>query len=758
MILISCLKRDYLKTWMAIFRLMMTLTILVGMVNMHPPIVVHAAPKNNIFQTMGDFFSLGANTIRELQKAIDMAGDRGDDLMVQMQREIQAIMNTLEEKYQNNLNITLNSIDQETHNLLLKLQSKLEYVNKIIQEDIESIKYIIEDTLQEIREIIADLDQTLKNTILYAGITGEFLIDKTTNSIIVIITIVLLGAGLIIFATSFNKKPPRGRGRYLVLAVAALFLLFFISLLIPPVRKLIMTNTGVGLEATLNKVANTPRIGDIYPDPIIVGETKKTEIWGTNLNPAQNTTLEITIGGIVVPYDPVNSGEYTIIIDVGTLQVSDEQLGANILKLTYSGTELASKTIYLEKPKPVLSDAQLQIESFEIEPNPPLVNAYTKATIRVCNTGEKPAENFFVQWTPTLSAIPQKDLQTALAAGECVKYMFDQYQYSEIGDYQSVAEVDPDQEVDETNEEDNSKTLLITVTRPTLEFGAGSINFTNFGLKRFSFMGHEFIVPSLPQGMYDTGISTATYDCGITGYEAAGGDIDEDDTEDILVIRTFESGGTWWVNLNFNTHEGDNESWAVNLMCIDNKYRSSHYKLIRDIDYEGYLIDENGSPMKTAEWNCGLVGMAAQFGDIEEDHSHSVIMSANAFAENGQWKVEPDFVTGGKTNEHWILDALCINPNVNSVKWYFNQTGFRSEQINQTDVLTSEYTCGIVGVQALNGDLNEKGDDGILLSAWPISDSSGYWNFRTDIRTHDDHEDWTIDYLCASNAVVNYVP
>jgi len=67
---------------------------------------------------------------------------------------------------------------------------------------------------------------------------------------------------------------------------------------------------------------------------------------------------------------------------------------------------------------------------------------------------------------------------------------------------------------------------------------------------------------------YNTGILTTDWQCGIAGFAALNGDIQENDAGDIVRLYTYRSGGTWRIRADFRSHN-NGESWDVTLLCID---------------------------------------------------------------------------------------------------------------------------------------------------------------------------------------------
>jgi len=75
-------------------------------------------PAGAFLQTLGDLLSLGANTVREIQEAILLAGSEVSTILNGIDGTIRDLMDELEDKFQNNLNITIDSLDNATRNKL----------------------------------------------------------------------------------------------------------------------------------------------------------------------------------------------------------------------------------------------------------------------------------------------------------------------------------------------------------------------------------------------------------------------------------------------------------------------------------------------------------------------------------------------------------------------------------------------------------------------------------------------------------------
>jgi hypothetical protein len=281
-----------------LLRLLLVTTILVGQLN--PVLTPPAAAAPGVLQTIGDFLSLGANTARELQKAIELASGEMKEILELLKQDIEELMHTLEQKFQNNVNYALSSLDAATWNILLQLESQITTVNELLREDIRLISQEAQQAIRltslEIRRAVSDLEQSFQRSVLWIGITGAFLIDRATFNAILIIAIVMLGLGLLVFIwLLFTQRMPSGLARNLVFLFMAVYFALFGSLVVPPVRGYAMTFTGVGLERQLQDVPSGPRVIDAFPDTIVLGETQEVEVWGSILRPEGKANARIKV-------------------------------------------------------------------------------------------------------------------------------------------------------------------------------------------------------------------------------------------------------------------------------------------------------------------------------------------------------------------------------------------------------------------------------------------------------------------------------
>jgi len=130
------------------------------------------------------------------------------------------------------------------------------------------------------------------------------------------------------------------------------------------------------------------------------------------------------------------------------------------------------------------------------------------------------------------------------------------------------------------------------------------------------------------------------------------------------------------------------------------------------------------------DYQCGLAGMAALDGDIQE-HDAGNIIQAYLTTASSHYNFRADFRTHNNS-ETWDFDLLCLKKSVYSVsRFVYNSLG--DNVTYNTNLSTTTYECGVGGLAALDGDIEEH-NDGDIIQAYMYR-SGGKWWLRADFRT-----------------------
>jgi len=260
----------------------------------------------------------------------------------------------------------------------------------------------------------------------------------------------------------------------------------------------------------------------------------------------------------------------------------------------------------------------------------------------------------------------------------------------------------------------------------------------------------------VPAGeIFTTNIPTSTYNCAIVSLAALHGDIEEHHTGNVLKLWLANNGPYWQITPNFRTHNNQ-EHWSVGLMCAD----KNNSKFFSDI----YIKPQTSATVSLnptlydipSEYTCVIAGYDAKNVDVQESGAGDIIQVFTRKDEDGVWQVTADFREHGSAEESWIVQMMCFYDNKSVVLTYddpaTNLPPFSLETGGyQTNISASEYACGIAGMHALDGDVNEN-DTGDIMRVFTWHNNSKWFVFA-DFRSHHQNEMWDIDLVCVKRSV-----
>ncbi len=264
-------------------------------------------------------------------------------------------------------------------------------------------------------------------------------------------------------------------------------------------------------------------------------------------------------------------------------------------------------------------------------------------------------------------------------------------------------------------------------------------------------------------GKFLTGISSRHYACGVVGWQATGGDLREVNVAGTLLnVRLTGDNGIWRLNAGFRSEHGKDESWdRVTILCFDKAVASTggpeegkpifkqRFRRLGD-----NVREDTG--ISVEKYACGIVGIKALSGDINENGTGDIIQTY-LYDEGGTWHIRADFRTHDH-HENWEIDLMCLDTEIAShngpapnKEYFLDRFTHLGDNIRfDTGVPFSEYVCGVIGLAALNGDIDERGKGaGTSFFQTYLYAQNDTWRIRADFRTHKNHEDWDVNVLCA---------
>ncbi len=268
-----------------------------------------------------------------------------------------------------------------------------------------------------------------------------------------------------------------------------------------------------------------------------------------------------------------------------------------------------------------------------------------------------------------------------------------------------------------------------------------------------SFLFENFVYIS-PKEYKDTMISALNYNCAIVSMAAIDGNIKCDNFGNIISAYLYPLDRFWHIYTNFRTNN-NNEEWSVGLMCVE-KEMSMLIEDIRITPLESSRTVSLASHDIPESYTCAISGFEVPYGSIANHAFGDMIKVFTERNEEGIWQVTADFLNDGD-DEEWSVDVLCFyddpdlilnydDPETELPVLYPTANGFK------TNVIASDYACGIVGMQARDGGIKCK-KTGDILRAYTYWDG-GWWHVFTDFRATGSTEKWDVDMLCVHRSIV----
>jgi|GEM_PF-401238 len=182
------------------------------------------------------------------------------------------------------------TIDNIFANISALLSEIMEHLDESVPSLLESLSYQLQ--LQ-----VNLIGGQLENVIVITFGNTFVLVDKTTNSIIIIASIVLLAIGIIVFVLLLIKGRggKRGAGIIIAYSLIGVYILFFLLvILVTPVRGYMIAGFNFGEK--YEGVGFEPKITGIIPENFVFGKNERIIVYGNNLNKIQNTQVHLFQG------------------------------------------------------------------------------------------------------------------------------------------------------------------------------------------------------------------------------------------------------------------------------------------------------------------------------------------------------------------------------------------------------------------------------------------------------------------------------
>lgn len=390
--------------------------------------------------TIGALLIAGKLAKDGIDDSISKVDDAAAARMAQAKKMIEDLIKLIEEKYQDNLQLTLDSLDEFAAGQFARVYDLIMDINQEIQRTIgvveEATVRIIEKAGAELRVTVDFIVQKVEQIVIVAAESGVWVIDNVWETIISVLALIfLIGVVLIAYtqvgAIMRTEKLPSARRLGIYTAISVVLLIAGLTLLLfKPARAFVMSRSVSALQTRLAINVN-PDIFSVIPYTLTKGQTDtELKVIGDNL---PNETPKVTIGNVEVPVKITQERLVVATLSGNALQLS----GVQEVKLTYASLKqpLTDFVEFIEQ------GADLVVEEITVTPQQPTAGDSFTVKVKITNQGSQ-VTGYNVEMNYGLPNIPaqQQTVTNPLAQGASAEFTFSG-SYTTPGDFTAFARI-----------------------------------------------------------------------------------------------------------------------------------------------------------------------------------------------------------------------------------------------------------------------------------------------------------------------------
>ena len=233
----------------------------------------------------------------ELLRLIDSKAETGelsDEAAALIDGRVENLMNLINASLQENGGFLFDQANGLIDNTFANTSLLLDQIKKDILDG--SIPAIIDQVSGHLQLQINLLGGQLQDLVVLTFGNVFVFVDKATNSIVIIASIILFAIGAIIFAIVLLKQKEKLTGaRLFGLVVMGIFVLFFLGIiLVTPLRAYVIAGFNFGEK--VDGIALQPKIRGVLPETFVLGKNEHIIVYGNNLNLIKDLKVHLFTG------------------------------------------------------------------------------------------------------------------------------------------------------------------------------------------------------------------------------------------------------------------------------------------------------------------------------------------------------------------------------------------------------------------------------------------------------------------------------
>jgi hypothetical protein len=395
--------------------------------------------------------------INSITKQIDSkveSGELSEEVGNLIDERLSTLAQLIESAIQNNGGFLFDQVNGTIDNAFLNISLLLDQIKTGILD--ESLPNIINQVSMQLQMNINTISASIEDLVVLTFGNAFVLVDKTVNSAIILISVILLAIGFIIFITMLFRKDRKLTAlRAVGLGFMVIYLAFFLLIILSSqVRGNIIAGFNFGEK--YEGIEVKPSITSVFPETFVIGKNDKIFLYGKHLNKIDTLKVVLKTGNQVKFTFPENTlivksqnrivlGNFksTLNWKIPSFEVFKAELGASFSTIVSS----AAYTKYAENinnkmyasiaPKPSVAIGKGDLIPIQIISNTPK-EIKTYADVKTFNTVTKFTPTEIKQMKATEAASTLGQAQANLLTAQIENYFTGKFLLPE-GDYGIIA-------------------------------------------------------------------------------------------------------------------------------------------------------------------------------------------------------------------------------------------------------------------------------------------------------------------------------
>jgi hypothetical protein len=231
--------------------------------------------------------------VREIDSQVE-TGELEENVGNLAEDAINDLVDKLSDALQENGGMLFDSANGTIDNVFVNISSLLTQIKTGILDD--SAPNLIQVISEQLQLQVNMLSGQIEDIITLTAGNVFIFVDKTTNMLVIVLSIVLLAIGLLILIVIFLKMKQGIKTSTIIgLVFACIYVIFFLSvILISPLRGWIIAGFDFGKKMEAKTME--AKIRGILPEKFVIGKNDRITIYGSNLNLVKGLSVKLFQG------------------------------------------------------------------------------------------------------------------------------------------------------------------------------------------------------------------------------------------------------------------------------------------------------------------------------------------------------------------------------------------------------------------------------------------------------------------------------